>query len=191
MTSGNGLCSSIEGNPETSRIVKAFLEPEVDPNPKAVRQITETDYIIVGPGDLYTSIVPVLIVDDLKTVIQKSKAKIVFVMNLVTKTGQTTNYSALDHVQDLAHYLGRMPDILLINDGKVPEKIISWYETHNEHQVEDNITTDNFPGTVIREDFVDRTSVRKSTADQLTRSILRHDSSKVARVLAHRVFGRH
>ena len=177
-----------EDNPEKSKIVEAYLEPKVDPNPKAVHRLLDTDYIIIGPGDLYTSIIPVLIVDDLRGKIRESKATIIYVMNMVTKSGQTTDYTAMDHVKDAAHYLGRMPDVLLINNGKVSEEIITWYESHNEHQVEDDITSENFPGTVIRDDFVDRTQVQKPSADQLTRSILRHDSHKVARALVDKVF---
>ncbi len=179
-----------EGNNEKSRIVKAFLEPLVEPNPKAVNRIEESDYIIVGPGDLYTSIVPVLIVDDLRSKIRDSKATIVYIMNMVTKSGQTTDYSAMDHIEDIGHYLGRLPDVVLINNGKIPENITSWYSSHGEHSVEDDLDNKKYLGTVIREDLVDRTQVQKSSADELTRSILRHDSPKVAEILVNRVFGK-
>ena len=177
-----------ENNNESSRIVEAFLEPKVTPNPRAEKRIEESDYIIVGPGDLYTSIIPVLIVDDLRSKIRESKATIVYIMNMVTKSGQTTNYTAMNHLTDIAHYLGRMPDVILVNNGQVPADIVTWYESHGEHKVEDDLTKENYPGTVIREDLVDRSQVQKSSADELTRSILRHDSVKVAKALVDKVF---
>ena len=82
-----------------------------------------------GPGDLYTSIIPILLVDEMKERIQSSHAKIVYVMNLMTKSGQTSSYTAMDHIKDLEHYLGKKPDHIIINNGKIPEDIIQWYTT--------------------------------------------------------------
>ncbi len=169
-----------ENNSEKTRIIEAFLEPQVNPNKKAVNRLETTEYLVVGPGDLYTSIIPVLVVDDLKSKIKNSKAKIIYIMNLVTKTGQTTNYKASDHVSDLTKYLGRSPDVVLINDGEILPEVLEWYTSHGEHQVIDDLNGKNFSGTIIREDIVDRKQVNKSSADKLTRSILRHDSDKLA-----------
>lgn len=169
-----------ENNSEKTRIIEAFLEPQVNPNKKAVNRLETTEYLVVGPGDLYTSIIPVLVVDDLKSKIKNSKAKIIYIMNLVTKTGQTTNYKASDHVSDLTKYLGRSPDVVLINDGEILPEVLEWYTSHGEHKVIDDLNGKNFSGTIIREDIVDRKQVNKSSADKLTRSILRHDSDKLA-----------
>ena len=61
--------------------------------------------LLAGPGDLYTSIIPVLLVDGIKMHNKKS-SKIIYIMNLMTKSGQTTSYKASDHVNDLVKYLG-------------------------------------------------------------------------------------
>lgn len=172
-----------EGNSEKSRIVEAFLEPIVNPNIKAVERIKNTDYLIVGPGDLYTSIIPVLLVDDLKSKIRDSATKIIYIMNLVTKTGNTTNYKASDHIEDLTKYLGREPDIILMNSGAILPEVIEWYTSHGEKAVEDNLENSRFSGKIVRADIVDRKQVSKPTADKLTRSILRHDSDKLAEAL--------
>lgn len=172
-----------EDNPEQSRIIEAFLEPEVHANEKAVERLQTTDYLIVGPGDLYTSIIPVLLVDDLKTKIIKSPAKIVYFMNLVTKTGQTTRYTASDHIRDLTKYLGRSPDIVFINNGAILPEVLEWYKSHGENPVEDDLNNSNFSGTIIREDLINRKQFTKPDADKLVRSILRHDSAKLAHAL--------
>ncbi len=169
-----------EGNSEKTRIVETYLDPVVNPNSKAVERLQSTDYLIVGPGDLYTSIIPVLLVDDLKTKIKNSKAKIIYMLNLVTKSGQTTNYTASDHVADLTKYLGRTPDYIFVNNGEILPEVLEWYTSHGEKPVEDDLNTDNFSGTIIRTDLVDRKQFTKTDADKLSRSILRHDSDKLA-----------
>lgn len=180
----NGKILKEEGNidvnyEETSRIKRAYLEPEVEPNANAISRIAESEYIIVAPGDLYTSIIPTLLVPGIKEAIQQSKAKIIYVMNLMTKSGQTTNYTASDHVEDLTQYLGRTPDIVLINNGEIPAEIISWYASHHEHLVKNNLEGSNFQGEVIEADIVDRNVFTSNKADALSRSILRHDSERL------------
>ena len=98
-----------ENHKETSRIKNAFLEPRASANPYALQRIEESNLIIIGPGDLYTSIIPILLVDGMRERIQASHAKIVYVMNLMTKSGQTSGYTAMDHIKDLEYYLGKNP----------------------------------------------------------------------------------
>ncbi len=172
-----------ENNPEKTRIIKAFLKPDVMPNPAAEERVAFSDYLIVGPGDLYTSIVPVLLVNDLRGRIISSKTKIIYVMNLMTKAGQTTGYKASDFLSDMTRYLGRAPDHLIIHNGTIPDSIIEWYNQHGDDPVQDDITPDKYSGKVVRSDLINKNHIVKKTADMLTRSILRHDEEKLAEVL--------
>lgn len=172
-----------ENHKETSRIKNAFLEPSASANPHALQRIKESNLIIIGPGDLYTSIIPILLVDGMKENIQDSHAKIVYVMNLMTKSGQTSNYTATDHINDLEHYLGRKPDHIIINNGKIPEDIIQWYTDHHEKPVVNNLDKSFCNGSIIEKDVVDNATIEKSRADVLTRSVLRHDSQKLASII--------
>lgn len=176
--------SNIEENiHETSLIQKAFLDPHANPNNQAVERINSSDIIIIGPGDLYTSIVPVLLVDKIKDTILSSKAKIIFITNLMTKSGQTNNYSASNHLRDLIKYLGRVPDVIIVNAGKISSEILQWYRQHNEKVVENDLTNYGYKGRIVEENLIDTHHFKKSVADRLTRSILRHDSDKLAIVL--------
>jgi len=172
-----------ENNKETSRIKTAFLDPQVNANPKALSRIKDSDYIIIAPGDLYTSIIPILLVQKVQEEIKNTKAKIIYVMNLMTKSGQTSGYSAHDHIHDLERYVGRKLDHIIINNGKIPEDIIQWYETHHEKQVVNDLNGTCCNGSVIEKDVVDNVSIIKSRADVLTRSVLRHDSGKLAQII--------
>ncbi|PIV09784.1 hypothetical protein COS31_02850 [Candidatus Roizmanbacteria bacterium CG02_land_8_20_14_3_00_36_15] len=184
----NGKTLKGEGNidtneQETSKIKTAFLEPEIEANPEAITTIANSDLVVVGPGDLYTSIISVLLVKGIKEALTKTKAKIIYVLNLMTKSGQTNDYSASNHLLDLKKYLRRGPDIVLINNGRVPSSIISWYHAHNETEVINDLKKENFSGRIFIDDLIQGNFYLKNKADKLTRSILRHDSKKLAKTI--------
>ncbi|MCX7996749.1 MAG: YvcK family protein [Patescibacteria group bacterium] len=183
--SGKKLCGEgyiDENNHETSRIVNAYVEPDVAVNPRARERIAESDYVVIGPGDLYTSIIPVLVIDGIAEVLRKSKATIIYNMNLMTKMGQTYHYTAAEHVRDLERYIGRQPDVVICNSGSIDPATLEWYNKHNEIPVSNNLSG-NFTGKIIEADLIDRNTIEKQESDELTRSILRHDSWKLAEVL--------
>ena len=145
------------------------------------KSIEEANFIVIGPGDLYTSIIPVLLVSGVKESIKKGKAKIVYIMNLMTKSGQTSNYKASDHISDLSRYLGRQPDYVLINNGSISHDILESYRLYNEVKVKNDLDKNGYK--ILETDLVDNKKIEKSRSDILYRSILRHDSEKVAKVL--------
>ncbi|KKP68088.1 MAG: hypothetical protein UR68_C0002G0031 [Candidatus Roizmanbacteria bacterium GW2011_GWA2_35_19] len=179
IVNGEGLID--ENHAERSKIKKAYLSPEGTANINAIHAIESTEYLVIGPGDLYTSIIPVLLVKGIREAILKTNLKIIYILNLMTKNGQTTNYKASDHLIDLKKYLGRAPDFVLINNGEIDEEIKAWYKKNNEVQVENDLTKKAF--TVISSDLVDNDKIEKSKSDILYRSILRHDSKKITEVL--------
>lgn len=183
----NGKTLKGEGEIDTNqekeaKIIQAYLEPQAKANPEALKTIERSDYIIIGPGDLYTSIIPVLLAAGMKEALRKTKAKIIYIVNLMTKLGQTHSYKVSDHLQDLEKYLGRSQDFLLINNGKIPENIIKWYEDHYEEVVIDDLNN-SFSGKVIKENLISSAVFDKVASDKLSRSVLRHSSKKLARLI--------
>jgi len=176
---GEGLID--ENHSEKSRIRTAYLQPQGNANPVAIKSIEESEYIVIGPGDLYTSIIPILLVSGVKEAMKRSKAKIVYIMNMMTKSGQTTNYKASDHVTDLVRYLGREPDYILINNGVISQEILASYKKYNEVKVVNDLNKNGYE--IVEKDLVDAKKVEKNSSDILYRSILRHDSEKVAEEL--------
>lgn len=190
----SGLIVKGEGNidknyQEKTRVKRAFLEPPVEANSQAVKRILESDYIITGPGDLYASIVPILLVKDIKEAIMKTKAKIIYILNLMTKSGQTTNYTALDHLRDITKYFGKEPVWVIVNNGQIPKDILEWYTHEHERVVANDLDAKNFKGKVLVDDVVDRKKFvqegNDKFVDPMVRSILRHSSEKLAQVLLH------
>lgn len=165
---------------KTSRIKKTYLKPKAKANKKAIEAILNANYIIIGPGDLYTSLIPNLIVEGISKAIRKSKGKIIYIMNLMTKRGQTTNYKASDHLTDLEKYLERKVDFIILNNSPIPFSILDYYHRFHEKPVIDNLLDDK---RVIRLDLISQDVYNKSKADKLSRSILRHDSDKLAKGL--------
>lgn len=170
-----------EEQDERPSIKRAFLKPKIHANRDARTAIEKADLIVIGPGDLYTSIIPNLLVEGVADAIQQSKAKKVFVMNLMTKYGQTTDYTAKDHVADLQTYIDGALDVVLINNKQPDPKALSWYEQSQEEVVKDDLNGQEFK--TVRASLLDSVFIQKSSADTLKRSLIRHDPKKLAKVL--------
>ncbi|MBM3941950.1 MAG: YvcK family protein [SAR202 cluster bacterium] len=109
-------------------IRRMFLDPPVRTNPGAVRAIMDADLVVLGPGDLYTSIIPNLLVDGIAQAIAASRATRVYVSNLMFKVGETDGYAASDFVRAITEYCGGSHlDWALINIRPVPDKVKEAY----------------------------------------------------------------
>ena len=151
-------------------IKRVYLEPEHPAAyPEATRAILDADLIVVGPGSLYTSILPNLLVEDLARALMASKALKVYASNVATQRGETDNYTVTDHVEALLRHLQGNPfHFVLANDNlgaELPEK----WKVSQVAFTEENMT---IAGTeVVQADVI---------SDQ---SPLRHDSKKLAQAL--------
>ena len=116
---------------ESGKVIKkVFYEEKACTNPLVLAEIKEADLIILSMGSLYTSVIPNLINSDIKKALKDSKAKIMYVCNMVTQPGETDNFKASDHVKTLNQYLGkRKVDIVVVNDGDISEEILEKYRT--------------------------------------------------------------
>ncbi len=114
-------------NPEVHSISDIYLEPEVTASEVAVDAITQSDYIVVCPGDLYSSIIPVLLPGGIKEAIAKSSTKVILILNIMTKKGETDNYTATDFVEKIEYRTGRKVDYILYNNAPIPEHVLLKY----------------------------------------------------------------
>ena len=112
-----------------AKISKIWLSPSAKINPDAKRAIASADLIVIGPGDLYTSLIPNLLVEGMPQALKKSKAKKVYVCNLMTKFGETDGFEAEDFVWEMEKYLrGGILDYAIFNNKKPAEKILAKYK---------------------------------------------------------------
>src|SRR5699024_6026000 len=104
------------------KIKRVFVEPKtVKPLPEAVAAVKKSDLIVVSPGSLYTSTLPNLVVPEIATALRAAKGRVVYVCNVMTQAGETTGYTAADHVQAIIDHT----DIGVINSIVVHNETIS------------------------------------------------------------------
>ncbi len=164
------------------KIKKVFLKPKAKIYPEAKKAILSADLVVIGPGDLYTSIIAGLLTEGMVKVLKKTKAKIVFIMNLMTRYGQTFGFTAKDHIQVLEKYLGEnCLDCVLVNIKSFPKAALAKYKKVKEFPVVDDLNDSYFK--VIRADFLSKKETKRVPGDILKRSLIRHDPNKLARVL--------
>jgi len=158
-----------------SKIEKVFIEPK---NARALKEaieaIDEADAIILGPGSLYTSIIPNLLIKDIVNAIQKSEAIKIYVSNIMTQKGETDSYDVGDHLRAIfKHGVSGIVDFAVVNVGKIGDGLEEKYRENGSELVKYN--EDNFKGlnvNVIEGDFV-----------KVSNGLVRHNSGKLAAIL--------
>jgi uncharacterized cofD-like protein len=165
------------------KITKLELIPKAKVNRDAVDAINSANFVILGPGDFYTSTLPNLVIHGIGDALKKTKAKVIFVVNLMTKFGETTDFSASDFIKEIYKYTGRNPDFVVINNSnRFPKDILAKYRSEKAEPVRDDL--DGNPKIkVIRKDLVSAKVYEKAKSDKITRSLIRHDSSKLAKAV--------
>ena len=113
---------------ETPPIKRVFLDRPAMANAEARKAIREADTVVLGPGDLYTSVIPNLLADGIGDALRSTKARLVYVCNVMTKLGETSGYSAGDFVRTVAEYLdGRKLDYAIVNTQPIPPAVQASY----------------------------------------------------------------
>jgi len=104
-----------------------LVPPDAPGCAQAIRAIRRADTIIIGPGDLYTSLIPNLLVPDIARAVRESDAEKVYICNLMTKHGETDGFKASDFVNEIHRYLGGRVDRVIINNGSFPADVLKTY----------------------------------------------------------------
>ncbi len=120
-----------------SPIIRLRLQPEDAPAcAQAIRAIRRADTIVIGPGDLYTSLLPNLLVKDIARAVRESDAEKVYICNLMTKHGETDSYKASDFVNEIHSYLGARVDRVIVNDGPFASEVLKTYAQEGSEPVQ-------------------------------------------------------
>lgn len=149
------------------KIERLFHDKKAKANPDAIKSILDSDIIIIGPGDLYGSIISNLIVEGIPEAIKSSKAKKVYICNIMTKYGETNGFDTLGFYNTIISYLkADCIDYFLVNESKIEEGLISKYQSEDASPVKINLN--GIKAKCILKDFSSQNS------------IVRHDSQKLA-----------
>ncbi|MBI4127681.1 MAG: YvcK family protein [Parcubacteria group bacterium] len=152
------------------RIRRVFLTPQALVNPKVRENLKAADMIVIGPGDLYTSVLPNLIVKGVREAIRGSTAIKVYVVNVMTKWGETNSFKASDFIRAMEHYLGKgVIDYAVINTRRPSRERLHTYAAERATFVK--VDTRAAKPAPLLGDFV------------RPRGFIRHDPEKLARAL--------
>lgn len=163
------------------RIVNLSVTPSAKVSEQAEQAILDADLIVLGPGDLYTSVLANCVVDGVATAIRHSGAKVVVVSNLMTKYGQTSGFGTKEHLAEIVKYTEVVPDYLLFNTAPFPDDLQKRYAKENEFPVVNNGVVEDCK--LIEADLLAKEAVQTAKGDVLKRSLIRHDSRALAQQL--------
>jgi uncharacterized cofD-like protein len=157
------------------RVSHIRLDPPAYAYPEALRAIYSADLIILGPGDLYTSVLPILLVNEVAEAITSSKGKKVYVCNLMTRPGETDGFTASQFLREVCSYLGGdVLDAVVVNTEPIPEHVVTRYRAEGSQLV------------LLDEEECRRIVPSLVKAPLLARgTLVRHDPRKLANVLVN------
>lgn len=125
---------------QREKIRAVFLVPHhgdsISVFPPVIDAIREADHILIGPGDIFTSIIPALIVPGVKEALKKTPAGIIYIVNIMTKFGETQNFKGSDFVQKLEGIIERKADHVIFNTGRPENRILEKYAAQKAELVE-------------------------------------------------------
>lgn len=152
-----------------------YLEPFSEANPNAIEEIQKADYIVLGPGGFHTSLIPNLLVRGISEALLESKAKKIFVVNLMNRKGQTTGFKVGDYLSKLIPYLGEdIFSYIVVNNQNPPDHLLDIYAEE---------------GTFVENDLQDSRVIgaqllghleQGPKKDLIKRNLIRHDPDKLA-----------
>jgi len=158
-------------------IEKVFLVPS-DPLPSAtaLNDIKKAKLIVLGPGSLYTSIIPNLLIKEIREAICNSKAKVVYICNIMTQPGETKYYRLSDHINAINSHVGYddFINFIVVNNQPIPEEILKKYAKKHSQPVEiDRKYLKKYDSKILGADLL------RITSDGL----VRHDPEKLAKIV--------
>lgn len=160
---------------EKKKINRVFLTPEdVEPLSETLTELQKADIIVIGPGSLYTSILPNLLVQKISHELCHSNAKKIYVCNVMTQAGETMGYTASDHVKALYDHLKcAFLNMIIVNDTEIPADVLVRYERENAEPVlYDHEKLQKYGLKIINRDLV-----------HIENGAIRHDTEKIAKLI--------
>jgi uncharacterized cofD-like protein len=158
--------------------LRVWLSPSVPrPHPQALSALGRADLVVLGPGSLYTSVLPNILIPEIRDALTLTRAWVVYVCNVMTQAGETDGYSAADHLQALhLHGLSGVVDVVLVNDAPLSPDLVQRYEREGARPV------------VVDEQRLRDMGVKVVRAPLITQhEVVRHDPERLAHALLHAV----
>jgi uncharacterized cofD-like protein len=164
-----------EGRSPDVHIKRLWHEPETDCSDEAYAAVLFSDAVILGPGDLYTSVITNLLVRGMKEAIAVTDARKIYMCNLMTKPGETAHFSACDHVEEIIKYLGGDHlDHVVVSDTVLSREALERYAEKGQVKIE--------AGDLRKMRKITRAAIVMADVGHET-ELIRHDSDKTRKVI--------
>lgn len=156
-----------------------YLEPIPQVNPRAIDEIKKADLIVLGPGGLYTSLIPILLVPGIAEALIQSKAKKAFVVNLMNRRGQTTGFSVASYLEEIYRFIGEhIFNYVLVNNAPPSPNLLDLYAEEGEPV---SMECDLPEGMqLVLADLLDGSPLKPQKGDLVRRNLIRHHSRRLA-----------
>lgn len=157
------------------RVREVGLEPEPSVvMGEVLEALRRADLVLLGPGSLYTSVIPSFLPGPIREAVRRSGALVVYVVNLMTEPGETDGYTAYDHYKAVAHHLGRRPDVVVVHTAPIPEPVLRRYAAEGRHPVAYDPRPFRVDGVrVLEGDFREAGELAQHDPKKLARAVLK------------------
>ncbi len=187
LASGRHLEGQVAISHAEEPIDQVTIEPaDVRANPEALERILEADLVVIGPGSLYSSVLPNLLISDIRDAIATASGVRVYVCNVATQPGETGAFSAARHLEALIAHVGDdLVDFALVNGNHAARRPSGWL---GQPVIVDERRLEELPVTVIEQDLVDVTNAHRHDSVKLASALMRlQQEERQERVRARRV----
>lgn len=171
----------VSSSPEIKRV---FLKPQhIGANPEAIKAIDEADMVVIGPGSIYVSIVTNLLIEGIQEAIARSKAKKIYICNIMTQPFQSDSFKASDHIKTMMKYLGNgVLNYAVLNNGIPSKELLDLYAKEQAFMVENDIAEiKKLKVTPVLANLIEKTSEKRILWEK--NDLLRHDSERLAKII--------
>jgi len=133
---GSNLGQKNMAPPHHERIVHLSIDPaDAKPTDRALEALSSADMVLIGPGSLYTSVLPNLLIKPIADALRQSRALRVYFCNVMTQPGESDGYSAEEHLAAIIEHAGLVVDVMILNGARPSEAILSAYAAQGQHPV--------------------------------------------------------
>lgn len=166
----------VRGQAALSQATEPISRVEIDPsdvraNPEALERILEADLIVIGPGSLYTSVMPNLLISDIHDALSAADGLRVYVCNVATQPGETAGFTASRHLTTLFDHVGdQLVDIVLLNRNRAARSPVGWL---GQPVQLDTRQLEELPVVVVEDDLIDDQNAHHHDPDKLAAILLR------------------
>ncbi|MBR0600340.1 gluconeogenesis factor YvcK family protein [Sinanaerobacter chloroacetimidivorans] len=183
LENGHIICGESQIQPEVQRlgsaIRKVFLDPEKPKaNQKAIEAIHEADLIVMGPGSLFTSIIPNFLVDGISQAVTEARGRKVLICNMMTQPGETDHYSVIEHVKRAEEYAGKGNiEYVIANNQAISADILEPYRKDGAEQI---IPNEMDRAILQSENIV----LIENNFTEVKKGYIRHDAQRIASIVS-------